>query len=153
MDMILTSTVIAAIVAGFVAAWTAQQKISIKNITQDRRSWRDKVREKSLTVHDALVSRDKELLDKLRVEFRVILNPEDKDDNWIIKCIHLPDEGKELERAEEFAERIALLLKHDWERVKLEAGPLVMRIKVLRNFIGEFSYKPVRVKYERNNIN
>lgn len=149
MNVILTSTVIAAIVAGLVAAWTAQRKISIENITQDRRSWREKVRVKSLTVHDAIISRDKESLDKLRVEFRAILNPEDEDDGAIIRCISLPDEGKELERAEEFAERIALLLKHDWERVKLEAGPLVMRVKVVRDSIVRISYEPARAKYEQ----
>lgn len=149
MGVILTSTVIAAIVAGLVAAWTAQQKIGIENITQDRRSWREKVRVKSLTVHDVIMSRDKESLDKLRVEFRAILNPEDEDDGVIISCISLPEDGKELERAEEFAERIALLLKHDWERVKLEAGPLVMRVKVVRDWIGKITHKPARAKYEQ----
>ncbi len=99
MDVIFTSTVIAAIVAGIVATWTAQRKIGIENITQDRRSWREKVREKSLCVHDAIVSREKKSLDKLRMEFRVILNPEDKNDIAIISCISLPEEGKELERA------------------------------------------------------
>lgn len=147
--MILTSTVIAAIVAGLVAAWTAQRKIGMENITQDRRSWRDKVGAKSLAVHDAIVSRDKESIDKLRVEFRAILNPEDEDDDAIISCISLPEEGKEVERAEEFAERIALLLKHDWERVKLEAGPLVMRVKVVRDWIAKMIYKPSRTKYEQ----
>lgn len=147
MDVILTSTVISAIVAGLVAAWTAQRKIGIENITQDRRSWREKVREKSLSVHDAIISRDKESLDKLRVEFRAILNPEDEDDGAIISCISLPEEEKELECAEEFAKRIALLLKHDWERVKLEAGPLVMRVKVVRDWIGKIAYKPARAKY------
>lgn len=149
MNGILTSTLVAAIVAGFVAAWTAQRKIGIENITQDRRSWREKVREKSLTIHDAMISRDKESLDKLRVEFRAILNPKDEDDGGIISCISLPEEGKELARAEEFAERIALLLKHDWERVKLEAGPLVMRVKVVRDWVGNIFYKPARAKYEQ----
>lgn len=148
MEVILTSTVIAAIVAGAVAAWTAQRKVSIENITQDRRCWREKVRAKSLTVHDALVSRNKESLDRLRVEFRAILNPTDEDDGAIVSCMSLPDEGKEVARAEEFAERIALLLKHDWERVKLEAGPFVMRAKFVREWIGKIVYKPERVKYE-----
>lgn len=95
------------------------------------------------------MSRDKESLDKLRVEFRAILNPEDEDDGAIISCISLPEDGKDFERAEEFAERIALLLKHDWERVKLEAGPLVMRVKVVRDWIGKITYKPARAKYEQ----
>jgi len=149
MGTILTSTVIAAIVAAVVAAWTAQRKLSIENITQDRRGWREKVRANALLVHDALVSRDREKLDRLRTEFWTILNPKDEDDIAIISCVTLPDEGKELERAEEFAERIALLLKHDWERVKLEVGPLVMRLKRVREWIGKLIYKPDRAKYEK----
>lgn len=149
MSVIINSAVIAAIVAGLVATWTAQRKIGIENITQDRRSWRERVREKSLDVHDAIISRDKKLLDKLRIEFREILNPGDEYDIEIISCIYLPEEGKELELAEEFAERIALLLKHDWERVKLEAGPLVMRVKFIRTCIKGIIYKPVRVKYKK----
>jgi hypothetical protein len=150
MGAILTSTVLAAIVAAIVAAWTAQRKISIENITQDRRAWREKVREKALSVHDSLVARNQKSLDKLRAEFRAILNPADDDDNSIISCISLPERGKELERADEFAERIALLLKHDWERVKLEAGPFVMRVKHVRKLIGAKLHEPHREKYERN---
>lgn len=149
METILTSTVIAAIVAAIVAVWTAQRKISIKNITQDRRAWREKIREKALSVHDALISRNQESLNRLRIEFRTILNPIDDDDNEIVKCIALPEEGKELERAEEFAKRIALLLKHDWERVKLEAGPFIMKVKYVRDCIDTKLYKPDRVKYKQ----
>jgi hypothetical protein len=47
------------------------------------------------------------------------------------------------------AERIALLLKHDWERVKLEAGPFVMKVKRVRRWIGAILYKPDREKYEQ----
>lgn len=150
MGTILTSTLLAAIVAAIVAAWTAQRKISIENITQDRRAWREKVREKALSVHDSLVSRNQESLDKLRAEFRAILNPTDNSDKEIISCISLPQVGKELERAEEFAGRVALLLKHDWERVKLEAGPFVMRVKCVREGIDAILYKPNREKYEQN---
>lgn len=147
MGAILTSTVLAAIVAAIVAAWTVQRKISIENITQDRRAWREKVRDKALSVHESMVSRNQESLDRLRAEFRAILNPTDDGDKAIIGCISLPDEGKELERAEEFAERIALLLKHDWERVKLEAGPFFMRVKRVREWTGRILYEPNREKY------
>jgi hypothetical protein len=150
MGAILTSTVLAAIIAAIVAAWTAQRKISIENITQDRRAWREKVREKALAVHDSLISRNEESLNRLRAEFRAVLNPTDDDDKAIVSCIYLSEEGKELERAEEFAERIALLLKHDWERVKLEAGPFVMKVKSVRDWIGPILYKPSRDKYEQN---
>jgi hypothetical protein len=147
-DLILASTVISAIVAAVVATWTAQRKISIENITQDRRAWRENVRVKALSVHDALISRNKESLDRLRAEFTAILNPRDEDDIAIVRCISLPNVGKELDHAEEFAERIALLLKHDWERVKLEAGSVIMRIVFVRWLILIFIHKPSRAKYQ-----
>jgi hypothetical protein len=149
METFLASTVISAIVAAVVALWTAQRKISIENITQDRRAWRETIRANALFVHDALISRDTKKLNKLRAEFRTLLNPEDMEDSAIISSISLPDDGKELECAEEFAERIALLLKHDWERVKLEAGPFVMKVKFVRNWIGKFIYIPDRKKYDQ----
>jgi len=145
---ILTSTVIAAIVAAFVAAWTTQRKISIENITQDRRAWRKNIRSNALAVHDALISRNEKSLDRLRAEFTALLNPKDVDDKEIISCITLPDVGQEIACANEFAERIALLLKHDWERVKLEAGSLFMRVKCVRKLVCKMTHKPDREKYE-----
>jgi hypothetical protein len=152
MEMIgtlLTSSVIAAIVAAAVAVWTTQKRISIENITQDRRAWREKIREKALMVHDALIARDEQVLNRLRSEFRALLNPRDPDDNEIISCIKPPNEGKEFEHADEFAERVSLLLKHDWERVKLEAGPLIMRVKCVRDQIKKLIYEPEREKFKR----
>ena len=150
LQTILTSSVIAAIVAAAVALWTTQKRISIENITQDRRAWREKVRDKALAVHDALITREEKSLNRLRAEFRVILNPEDDDDKDIVACIKVPGEGQELELAEEFSQRISLLLKHDWERVKLEAGPVIFRVKGLYHVRKWISYKPKRVKYKRN---
>jgi hypothetical protein len=58
MGALLTSTVIAAIVAAAVAFRTAQRKMSIENIKQNRGAWRGKIRNNALSVHDALISRD-----------------------------------------------------------------------------------------------
>lgn len=149
MGALLTSTVIAAIVAAAVAFWTAQRKISIENITQDRRAWREKIRNNALSVHDALISRDEKSLNKHRAEFAALLNPNDIDDREIVGSIKLPVEGRENECADEFSERIALLLKHDWERVKLEAGPFFMRIKGVRLLLSKIIYQPDREKYKR----
>ena len=145
MGTLLTSTVIAAIVAAAVAFRTAQRKISIENITQDRRKWREKIRKCALSVHDALISRDKKSLNRYRAEFSALLNIDDME---IIGCIKLPDQGQEIKCAEEFSERIALLLKHDWERVKLEAGSLFTRIKGVRLLLSKIIYEPSPAKYK-----
>ena len=150
MGTIFTASVIAALVSAVVAIWTTQRRISIENITTERQKWRTKIREIALSIHDALIKRDEELINRLRAELRGLLNPEDEEDNAILTCVYLPEKEEELARAEEFAQRIALLLKHDWERAKLEAGSMVMRIKCVRNLIEVFYYKPERTKYKKD---
>ena len=104
----------------FVTWLIAAKRVVIENITQERAKWRERVRARALLVHNAMIKRNREDLDRYRSEFRVLLNPQDCDDRGIIRCIKLPQEGGELEQAEEFAERISLLLKHDWDRAKRE---------------------------------
>ncbi|MBV5329070.1 MAG: hypothetical protein JZU65_15825 [Chlorobium sp.] len=149
METTLISTFISAIVGALVALWMAQRRISVENITQDRREWRKRVRETALLVHDALIKREEVELNKLRTTFRLNLNPKDDKDNEIIDCISLPEEGKELDRAEEFAQRVALMLKHDWERAKLEAGSFIMRVKQVRKWPKIIIYNKKRKNYKK----
>ena len=128
LEIIFTSSVVAALVSAFVAIWTAQVKISIENITQERAKWRSKVREKALEVHNAIVGKKEVELGKLKVEFSIILNPSDPEDNLIIELIKTPVSGEELKQSDEFSKRVAILLKHDWERAKLEAGSNFCRL-------------------------
>ena len=54
-----------------------------------------------------------------------LLSPFDEEDIKLLSSIAVVDcdDKEERERkAEEFTKRVALLLKHDWERAKLEAG-------------------------------
>jgi len=149
LKIIFTSSVVAGLVAAFVSIWTTQIKISIENITQERAKWRAKVREKALEVHNAIVSREEEKLQQLKVEFSVILNPSDAEDILIIKSIKLPNPGEELKQSDEFSKRIALLLKHDWERVKLEAGSIFCRLKFLNKICKcILQPPPEREKYQ-----
>lgn len=106
------------------AMWLiAQRRIEVENVTQERAKWRNQVRELNLQVHDAiLLNRDNnKKLKRLRSELTVLLNPTDAKDRKILDSITKGSNGPE-QRAEEFAKRISLLLKHDWERAKLETG-------------------------------
>ena len=70
---------------------------------------------------------DASRLKELYVEFQLILNPEDKNDKSILDTLWAmqnKDEKNNLLILIEFSEKLALLLKHDWERAKLEAKPL-----------------------------
>lgn len=124
----------AALISTFVTWLIASKRTVIENITHERAKWREKIRERAMLVHDAMIKRSEEDLDRLRNEFRALLNPCDCEDVSIIRCIELPKPGGELMHAEEFAERIARLLKHDWERAKREAKPFsFLRPKRKRN--------------------
>lgn len=108
--------------AGAIASLrTNTRNIRIENITKERAKWRDKIREIALAVQKDAVRRDPTALEEHHLEFSLNLNPTDPEDRAILELIHRlkskADEGSLIE----FANRIALLLKHDWERAKWEA--------------------------------
>jgi hypothetical protein len=128
LNFLTGSVVLAALVTALVALQNSERNIKIQHVTGERTKWRDKVRRKALKVHRAAVADDPESLAELELQFTVILNPFDPDDLQILDAIHIlsaPGPKEELLRA--FAERIALLLKHDWERAKAEAAPFWKR--------------------------
>lgn len=136
---ILSSGVVAGLVAGLVTLRTTERKIAIENITQQRKLWRDKVREKSLEAAKGYKNNDASKLKELYGEFQLILNPEDDNDKSILDTLwQMQNEHKEKDLIIEFTEKLALLLKHDWERAKLEA-------KSVWHFWG----KPKRIPYNK----
>ena len=151
-QVVLTSSVVSGVVSAFVAIWTTQKKISIENITQERTKWREKVRAKALEVHTSIINRNEDDLKRLKVEFSVILNPSDCEDRKIIGCIKLPQKGKENECSDVFSQRVSFLLKHDWERSKLEASPLLCRIRLIHRLCSFFIIKADRERVHRADI-
>jgi hypothetical protein len=125
---VLGSGVIAGLVAGLVTLRTTERKIAIENITQQRQLWRDKIRNKAIEAIRAYEQNEGSRLRELYVEFQLILNPEDKNDNSILNTIWKMKNGsKESDPSIEFSEKLSLLLKHDWERAKREAKPMWFR--------------------------
>lgn len=131
---LLTSAVIAAIVSGLVALLTSERRIAAENVIQERMKWREKIRELAVEGHQALVEADAAKLTELRARFSLRLNPHDPKDQQILGLLAPDNAG----RTEEFTQRIALLLKHDWERAKYEAS-LCRRL---------WEKSPVRVAFE-----
>ncbi len=115
---LLTSAVIAAIVSGAVVLLTSERHIAAENVIQERMKWRTKIREIVCEVRKALVEDDALKLAELRAQFSLHLNPHDPKDQRILALI-APNNGA---RVEELTQRVALLLKHDWERAKYEAS-------------------------------
>lgn len=133
MEIKILLTFVAGILAAYVAFWNSERKIAIDNITKERAKWRDKIREISLDVYKAIISGNKECLTELQSRFRLLLNPEDEEDNRILQLISIKDEQERSEQAEMFSIRVSYLLKHDWERAKLESKPLFMRLRFLHD--------------------
>ena len=113
-------TFVGGLIAGFITMLIAERRIQMKNVTQERAKWRKQICEKSADVFSALISRNRSKLNQLRYELTILLNPFDREDKAILQDISLAKVGKEETQARNFSKRIALLLKDDWERAKLE---------------------------------
>jgi len=125
----LSSSVVGGLVAGFVALRSGERKIQIENVTQERAKWREKIRIKSLDVHQAAVANNSAKLNELHLEFSLNLSPFDQEDKDILVVIATLKNRDTIEvKLSEFSERVALLLKHDWERAKHEAKPWFFRL-------------------------
>jgi hypothetical protein len=120
MGTLLTSAVIAALVSALFSVLTSERRIAAENVIQERKNWRDKIRELASKVHAALVLPETESvqLNDLQAKFSLLINPHDNTDQEILQLIAKSG----ADRADEFTQRVALLLKHDWERAKREAS-------------------------------
>ena len=135
----LSSAVVAALVAALVALRTTERRIQIENITQERAKWRDKIRANALLVHKAAIANDIAALSEFRLAFALLLNPHDEEDNAILRVLdRLRSSQDKPSELPEFTARVAHLLKHDWDRAKLEAKPWRFFAKV-----------PERAPYDR----
>jgi len=117
------SAVVAAIVAGLFAERSSKRGIQIENITKERAKWRDKVRELAVAVHQAAAEKKPTKLKELQLSLNLNLNPIDPEDVSIIEAVGKLSRSELLDEStlQEFSDRVALLLKHDWERAKVEA--------------------------------
>lgn len=142
---ISSSGVVAGLVAGLVTLRTSERKIAIENITQQRQQWRDKVRDVAQRIKFSYKNDEKEELHSQYVEMQLLLNPEDIDDRSILDTIwSMVDQSAPGDLHIELAEKLSLLLKHDWERAKKEAKPIwYRRSETKRVSYNEFKSKRV----------
>ena len=127
MNLALIALVSAIITA--VVTWSiAQRQIAVENVTKERAKWREQIRDLASQIYDALSSpiEDKKQIQKLTMRLTVLLDPHDKRDQQILNL--LDDLNNITEKTKkDFIHGVALLLKHDWERSKLEAGFFLRR--------------------------
>jgi hypothetical protein len=142
---LFSSAVIAAVVAGFVTLRANDRKIAAENITQQRQLWREKIRILSANICSAYTTNERHKIPALYVELQLLLNPTDSDDLDILDTVwdmREANPNKELDII--LGEKLALLLKHDWERAKAESKSSWLKIVTPSRFPYK-SFKNSRV--------
>lgn len=104
--------------------YLAQRRIAIENVTQERAKWRANIRRTALDAHDAMVAGQPIKVERVRNELSTWLNPYEEEDWKLLACVGVGGPRGRADIGDEFALRVALLLKHDWERAKWEASSL-----------------------------
>ena len=122
--IVLALITVAGVVVSALVTWSiAQRRIAIKHVTAERSEWRRNVRTLAAQVHKSILRNETGRLPSLRTKFGALLNPLDPEDEELLKLITEDSSNESREKkGKEFNTRISLLLKHDWERAKLEAG-------------------------------
>ena len=144
--MSLLPEIFTGVAAALVTAWFAKssddKKNSLTYITDERRKWRTEIRlrtEKIVGIVENLKkdSADSENLIELkksRAFFEIRLNPIDKEDQAILQTLKDIADGQ-YDKLEEFQDRIARLLKHDWERSKTEVNNKGKRLFIIMSLV------------------
>lgn len=118
------TVLISSFTAIIVAYITARAASYSKDIIEERQKWRERIRCLTIEAEKLIGNRQtqNQAYRNLYSEFRVRLNPDSEQDNAILATLR---EGKinpsELTSAKLLAQ-VARLLKHDWERAKVEAN-------------------------------
>ncbi|MDD3621520.1 MAG: hypothetical protein PHQ81_03860 [Methanofollis sp.] len=145
---VLSSTVVAALISAFVSILTHNKSNKLKYITEERQKWRRELRAAAIALRrignnererDEEKGRDKKkekerddaneirfkTVAEAKTFFQVRLNPYDKEDMKLLRLIREEKDGRiSADDLDELSKAISWLLKHDWERVKLEASSL-----------------------------
>lgn len=126
--VLLSSSVIAALVAALVSLRINERKIHIENVTQERAKWRNAMRNLADALIRAARAGDFQIVGFHCAQLALNVNPFDLEDKALIQAAErlATAEDKDIQ-VKEFTERMALLLKHDWERAKREARPWFFR--------------------------
>lgn len=146
MDILFSSAVIAAVVAGFVTLRSNDRKIAAENIIQQRQMWREKIRSISVKICSSYTSNEYHQIPKYYVELQLLLNPTDPDDIDILETVWSMKEAGSGEKLDiVLGEKLALLLKHDWERAKVESkSPWLKIISPTRLSYDSFKFKRIK---------
>ena len=102
--------------SAFVALYQTQRKMASEHVLTERKNWRDKIR---MALTEARHCPSEQGVEQLWLTLKLNTNPFSVEDNALLASVRRA-KGKEIDGPEwdEVADRVSLLLKHDWERAK-----------------------------------
>ena len=120
------TVIISSFTAIIVAYITARAASYSKDVIEERQKWRERIR--CLTIKAAKLMHDRQTQDQnyetIFSEFRLRLNPDCDHDNAILATLREGKTNPTDVTARKLLAQVARLLKHDWERAKVEANLL-----------------------------
>ena len=132
---LLSSSVVAALMAALVSLRTNERKIHIENVTQERAKWRSAIRSLVDELIKATRAGDKQAIESYCAQLALNVNPFDCEDRALVRAAEqLANTDNKESQVKEVTDRVSLLLKHDWERAKREARPWFFRGEMPRRF-------------------
>lgn len=114
--------------ASFLALRKHERSVHIEQITKERSKWRSDIRALTQDIVKEYSKADSppsvDFIQESRARLVTSLNPNCQDDEAILEEYDALAHGGDMSR---FTKAIALLLKHDWERVKWECMPIYLK--------------------------
>ena len=119
---------IGGLIASLIAFRKDERAVQLEQVTKERTKWRNNIRELCEEIAAVQVGNKTNPVPakvaSLRARLATSINPKDKTDDEAILAHYDRLFSGESDDLKLFTRRIALLLKHDWERVKWECMPL-----------------------------
>lgn len=130
--------VFTALITAYFTKKSNDKNASLKYVTEERQKWRNRIKEiaSEIYINKLITDEDKTKFNKLSAEFRLNMNPYPLDqDNDIVHKLQLIEiNPNDKQHREEFVRHVAYMLKHDWQRSKVEAGIRESKVERKRPF-------------------
>ncbi|TDL70416.1 hypothetical protein E2R58_15155 [Paenibacillus amylolyticus] len=145
---VASSAAVSALIAALFSKSNNDKNQSLKYVTEERGKWRQFIKESSSVIYSGNYKNDKEkpqLISQLILSLNPLNVRGNKLDLKIIDLLKTIQRGDEsTQTLDEFRDCISILLKHDWERSKAEAGKSKQKIdeQSLKEILGEFYTPP-----------
>lgn len=127
----ISLTAVGGWIASFIAFRKDERAVQLEQVTKERTKWRDNMRklcEEIAIAHvEHRINEKPATVASLRARLATSINPKEKIHDGAILAHYDRLFSGESDDLRLFTHRIALLLKHDWERVKWECTPLYIK--------------------------